>query len=89
MLPLKMTPYLANAVHPVLVFFESPCLGFCLCCCISVPGCSSILVMLTYIGVSFSLITFVFDLLMFRTWLYFHKLILVIFDVAHVVYTHI
>ena len=39
MLPLKITRYLANAVHPgVIRFFESPCLGLYLWCCISVPG---------------------------------------------------
>ena len=54
-------------------FFESPCLGFCLWCCISVPGRRSFQRSWSeccwYIGVSVSIITFVFDLFIFRPWL--------------------
>ena len=56
-------------------FFESPCIGFCIWCCISVPGrCSfqrsrSGCCWHIIIGVSFFFITFVFDLFFFRPWL--------------------
>ena len=38
MLPLKMSRCLANAAHPAVTTSESTYVGFCLWCCISVPG---------------------------------------------------
>ena len=70
-----MSRCLANAVHPAVIFrWISPCLRFCLWCRVFVPGrCSfqltfSICMGVVVIGVSFSIITFIFDLFIFTPW---------------------